>query len=320
VANNNKNLDDKEPIEKLQINSVRKPDQPPRKITQCIGDFEGAIERNFRPQCSKSNLTKFQATILQQIRSNQDIIIAHANNNLGPVGIDTEQYIRWALDEHLTNATTYVQIPEADMHKAALNLYTEIYKWTRDNRLSLSLDATNYIRYWTQKNRSDPFGHFYLTIKIHKSPVSTRPVCSDCASLVHPLGKWLDYALQPIIADQPFYFKDSFSLKQELDKIVLPPNASIITFDAVSMYTNINIDNSIEKISTFLANIWDKHECKAVKTAIEIVMKNNQMQFGDLIYHQICGVAIGMSPAPTVANLYIAIYKLNHIIPPLINI
>ncbi len=39
------------------------------------------------------------------------------------------------------------------------------------------------------------------------------------------------------------------------------------------------------------------------------------MQFGDLIYHQIRGVAMGMLPAPTIANLYVAIYELNHIIP-----
>jgi hypothetical protein len=84
-------------------------------------------------------------------------------------------------------------------------------------------------------------------IKIHKYPVSTHPVCSDnCASLLHPLRKWLDYALEPVIASQPFYFKDSLSLKQELDNIVLPPNASIITFDAASMYTNIDINNRIK--------------------------------------------------------------------------
>ena len=292
-----------------------KPDQPPHKITQRIGEFEGAIERNFRPQRGKSNLTKFQANILQQIRSNQDIIIAHADKNLGPVGVDTEQYIRWALDEHLSDATTYVQVSEADARKASNDLFTEIYKWTRNAGLCLSQDARSYIRYWIQKNRFDPFGYFYLTIKIHKTPVSTRPVCSDCASLVHPLGKWLDYALQPVVADQPFYFKDSFSLKQELDKIVLPLNASIMTFDAVSMYTNIDINDSIERITTFLADIWDKNECKAVKSVMEIVMKNNRMRFGDLIYHQIRGVAMGMSPAPTIANLYVAIYELEFIIP-----
>ena len=307
--------DDEDPIEKLRVNSVWKPDQPPHKITQRIGEFEHAIDRNFRPQRGKSNLTKFQANILQDIRSNQDIIIAHADKNLGPVGIDTEQYIRWALDEHLSDATTYVKISEADAIKASNDLFTEIYQWTRTAGMSLSQDARTYIRYWIQKNRFDPFGYFYLTIKIHKNPVSTRPVCSDCASLVHPLGKWLDYALQPVVADQPFYFKDSFSLKQELDKIVLPPNASIITFDAVSMYTNIDINDSIERISTFLANIWDKRACKTIKSAMEIVMKNNRMRFGDLIYHQIRGVAMGMSPAPTIANLYVAIYELEFIIP-----
>jgi hypothetical protein len=116
----------------------------------------------------------------------------------------------------------------------------------------LPKDAVNYIRHNTMKNRSNPFGYFYLTIKIHKTLVSTRPVCSDCASLVHPLGKWLDLVLQPIIASQPSYFKDLFTLEQELDKLVLPPNASIITFDAVSMYTNIDINNSISRISSYL--------------------------------------------------------------------
>jgi hypothetical protein len=81
------------------------------------------------------------------------------------------------------------------------------------------------------------------------------------------------------------------------------------------MYTNIDINDSIKRISTFLANIWDKHECKVGEKAMEKVLKNKQMQFGDFIYHQICGVAMGMSPAPTIANLYIAIYKLNLIIP-----
>ena len=39
------------------------------------------------------------------------------------------------------------------------------------------------------------------------------------------------------------------------------------------------------------------------------------MRFGDLIYHQIRGVATGMLPAPTIANLYVAIFELEHIIP-----
>ena len=60
------------------------------------------------------------------------------------------------------------------------------------------------------------------------------------------------------------------------------------------MYTNIENDDSIEWISTFLAKFWDKYDCKAVKEAIEIVMNNNRMRFGNLLYHQIRGVALEM--------------------------
>ena len=63
----------------------------------------------------------------------------------------------------------------------------------------------------------------------------------------------------------------------KLDKLVLPPNASIISFDAISMYTNIGINDSIECISTFLAETWDNYDCKAVKEAMEIVMKKTAL-------------------------------------------
>jgi hypothetical protein len=66
---------------------------------------------------------------------------------------------------------------------------------------------------------------------------------------------------------------------------------------------------------TFLSEIWDKYNCKAVEEAMSILMQNNRMQCGDLIFRQTHGVAMGMSPAPTIANLCVAIYERDHIIP-----
>jgi hypothetical protein len=81
------------------------------------------------------------------------------------------------------------------------------------------------------------------------------------------------------------------------------------------MYTNIDIDDSISQIMEFLSTVWDKYDCKAMEEAMNIVMRNNRMQFGDLIFCQIRRVAMGMSPAPTIANLYVAIYERDNIIP-----
>ncbi len=66
-------------------------------------------------------------------------------------------------------------------------------------------------------------------------------------------------------------------MKQEIDKLVLPANASLITFDAIAMYTNIDIDDSIAWIMGFLSTIWDKYECKALEEGMNIVMRNNCM-------------------------------------------
>jgi hypothetical protein len=61
--------------------------------------------------------------------------------------------------------------------------------------------------------------------------------------------------------------------------------------------------------------IGHKVECSAVINAMEIVMKNNRMKFSNLVFHQICRVAMGMSSPPTIANLYIVIYKTMYILP-----
>jgi hypothetical protein len=67
-------------------------------------------------------------------------------------------------------------------------------------------------------------------------------------------------------------------MKRELNTLVIPPNTSLFTYDAVSMYTNSKIDNCIEQISNFLSTIWDRVECAAVTSAMDIVMRNNRIR------------------------------------------
>ena len=92
---------DDEPYKKLQVKSTWKSDQPPNKILSRLSKFECAMQKQFIPRRGKSNLIKFQDGILQKICINKNVIIAHANQNMGPVGVDAEQYIRWGLQEHL---------------------------------------------------------------------------------------------------------------------------------------------------------------------------------------------------------------------------
>jgi hypothetical protein len=152
-----------------------------------------------------------------------------------------------------------------------------------------------------------------LLIKLHKLPIAGRPVCSDCGSLPHALGRYVDAALQPIVQDQALYFKNSAALKTELESLILPANASLFTYDAVAMYPSINTADCMARLTEHLS----KEEVSgrygflatALLEALELVMFNNRMRFGDIIVKQLSGIAMGMSPAPTIANLYVAIYE-----------
>ena len=52
------------------------------------------------------------------------------SHNLGPVGADAEQYIRWGPEELLLDPTTYQLLSEEDAKIAANKLYTIIYQLT----------------------------------------------------------------------------------------------------------------------------------------------------------------------------------------------
>jgi hypothetical protein len=233
------------------------------------------------------------------------------------VGIDVEHYIKLGL-VHLLDPSTYKLLTEEQANQDIDVLWRDIHAWTVCHRSSLPDDTVNFIRDHMDKAMEDPLGYFYLLIKLHKLPIAGRPVCSDCGSLPHALGRYVDGELQPIVQDQALYFKNSAELKTDLKALALPANASLFTYDAVAMYPSINTADCLARLTGYLSKeeVSGKYgfSSTALLEAIKLVMFNNCMQFGDIIVKQISGIAMGMSPAPTIANLYVAIYEELHVL------
>ena len=151
-------------------------------------------------------------------------------------------------------------------------------------------------------------------------PTSTHPVCSDCASLPHTIGKWVDQQLQPVIQAQAYYFKNSFELKHLLDPLQLPPNVCLFTYDAVSIIPTLTLTNASNISQPFLTDpttttTFPHLSPEPLIKALTIIMHNNRMRFGDIYAHQHKGIAMRMSPAPSIVNLFIAIYEETHVKP-----
>jgi hypothetical protein len=99
----------------------------------------------------------------------------------------------------------------------------------------------------------------------------------------------------------------------------LPPNASLFTYDTVAMYPSINTTQCILRLSEYFSSpeITSKYgfSSKVLIKVLTLVMLNNCMQFGDIIVKQLSGIAMDMLLAPTIANLFVAIYETTHVLP-----
>ncbi len=116
------------------------------------------------------------------------MIIASADKNLGPVGVNTEDYIKMGLD-HLLDPSMYTLLTEEQAAKDIDKLWADIHSWTICHRQSLLDDAVNFIQKHLEDSAKDPLSYFYLLLKLHKQPISGRPVRLDCGSLPHALGR-----------------------------------------------------------------------------------------------------------------------------------
>ena len=269
-------------IPALRAKSSWRPPLPPRRIDTRITSFIKQVRGLFHKKQGTQNLTPHQRQLLASIQENKSVIIASADKNLGPVGVDTEDYIKMGLD-HLLDPLTYTLLTKEQAAEDIDKLREDIFSWTISHCQSLLDDAVNFIRKHLEDSAKDPLGYFYLLIKLHKQPISGRPVCSDSGSLPHALGRWVDETSQPIVKDQVLYLKNSAALQEELERMEMPSNASLFTYDAVAMYPSINTAQCIARLSDYLSSpeISSKYgfSPKALLEALTLVMLNNRMRF-----------------------------------------
>ena len=105
----------------------------------------------------------------------------------------------------------------------------------------------------------------------------------------------------------------SEDIQQELNKITIPKNTRIVTCNAISMYTNIDAEHSIEILRKWFIQfknvIPNNIPTHLVITALEIVMKNNIFTFGDTFWLQKTGTAMCTPCACMIASIYFAYHE-----------
>jgi len=279
------------------------PNELPRRINAFKEFLKGVAVRK---KCA-SNLLPHQRKALDYLRNQTAILVVQCDKNLGPAIIERDEYIKLVIRDHLSDSRTYQRLSPSEINLEKRRLPNMLDEWMKKYHKDLTRNERRFLKHHIVNNK-EPFATFYATMKVHKMPLRTRPIVSCSGSLLYALGVWVDDKLQIAARAQRSYFKSSFNLNRELSALHVPRGCTLFVADAESMYTNIPTHWALNRIGIYLnKNYFPGIPVRALMDALRIVMKNNIFTFGDTVWKQTTGTAMGTPPAPPWATLYYAL-------------
>ena len=169
--------------------------------------------------------------------------------------MDTISYTQQVLKEHLLTST-YKQLTETEAKYKMDSIKATLKLLLKENQNLLSKSEWNYFQRSLQQQNRLPI--FYGLPKVHKTPVSLRPVVSRINSLLAIFSNWVDYKLKSLLPNLKSFVKDSAEIIRDLKTLSIPREALLFSADATSMYTNIDTTLGVKSIQQFLSDNSDK--------------------------------------------------------------
>ncbi|XP_075150598.1 uncharacterized protein LOC142224698 [Haematobia irritans] len=177
-----------------------------------------------------------------------------------------------------------------------------------NNRIVTELHNNKLLTKWeklklTSVSAKSP--ELYGLPKIHKEGTPLRPTSSSMNVPCYQLSKYIGSILKNIISIA-YNTVNSLNLKQKLKSVILEDDDIIVSFDVVSLFTNIPTHLAIKNIM----DKWDilKKNTTIPKLTFLKILKfclkdNNYFMYSGKVYQQTYGMPMGNPLSPTIADI-----------------
>lgn len=233
------------------------------------------------------------------LKENSDLLILQSDKGNVTVALDKVDYNKLSLE--LLNDIKYYKI---------LNRDPTLTIQGKSNELVKNLGKKNYIEKSCEKTlytyNAVP-ARFYGLPKIHKPTLSLRPIVSSINTPTSKISIFISKILTKSFnnTDDRYYIKDSFQFSELINNFQLPNNYVVVSFDVVSLYSNIPLDLVIEVIHNkwnSISNHTNIPEDEFVDL-VKFVFDSNYFTYNNTFYSQIFGCPMGSNLSPIIARL-----------------
>ena len=178
-------------------------------------------------------------------------------------------------------------------------------------------ELTDYERRKLTSHFSKP-PHFYGLPKIHKPNIPFRPIVSSIGSPCHSLAKFLLKILNPLSGNTDSYIKNTPHFLEKLKESNINTNHLMVSFDVVSLFTNVPVDKTLNVIKHRLENDntlqnRTKLNINTIMELLTLCIKTTYFQLNTDFYQQDFGMAMGSPLSPIVSNIFMEDFEQHHI-------
>ena len=147
-----------------------------------------------------------------------------------------------------------------------------------------------------------------------------RLIISNVGSCTFYLAKFLVRLLSPFQGTiSTSYIKNNMDLISKIKALSLDYNFELISFDVVSLFTNVNLNDTLAYLKNYLPDVIDGLKRSTVLSLIELCFRHSKFTFNGFTYSQKFGVSMGNALSPVISNLYMEFYEtilLPKVLPP----
>ena len=257
--------------------------------------------------------------ILQRMRNHPSIIIKPADKNLG-ITIITREWYESEMRRQLSDTCTYKQCAWNAFTLTAVQARIKSIVQKGEENGVLSSKEGKYITV-NPIVRQAPCP-LYGMPKIHKlsnamnelHKLTCRPIVSCVTYVTTPLSQWIDWVLQPLVQMITTVIKDSKTFINMIESFKIEHHHKneciLLVADIASLYPSIPTDDGIIKMRRFLNRDVNRRMLRQqypdetvnintvidiIITSLNIVLKNNYIEFDGQTYIQVNGTAMGQS-------------------------
>ena len=244
---------------------------------------------------------------LRELRNNKEIIITRPDKGNGTVLMNKTDYIARMM-EILGDETKFECLGGCDKHDRTGQIERALQAYLLQQRKAGEISNEIY-------DRIRPTGsvrpRMYGLPKVHKpKPIPLRPILSMVGSAQHELARWLAEVIRPVLNRYSSnVVKDSFSFCADLqDYGYVSDNAFMCSFDVVSLFTNVPIDETVQICLDTLYRSDIKPPSISEGVLKKLLLKATrgvEFSYNDKMYRQKDGVAMGSPLGPVLANIFL---------------